>query len=349
MIAQPIWHPPCDSIAIKGLGRKQWLTQAPNLNPIGLERPIPIYQLRRRSLRCSRWFAWSWRAGASGILLGAALAFVTPGGVEVAATDRPSGSSATPAGESLVPRPVDTVLIVGGGRLIPSGFGTVNSGPMPPLDEVPQETARIGDLASRILTAEGGPGRNPASSAAGYGQFLRGTWLDIFGRAYPDLARKLSAEQILALREVKPLATDLTRQYADENAENLRRQGIRTTDATLSLAHAVGPAGAASILTATPTQSVRELLSREAIAANPQFATMTANAMRQWAADRITAEATPRPAASVVMRRADPPLTLSPSEDFRFDGSRMASEVLRSNQTHIAQLQRLIETPSSVS
>src|SRR5258708_9137575 len=129
MIAQPIWRPPCDSIAIKGLGRKQWVTQAPNLNPIGLERPIPIYQLRRRSLRRSRWFALSWRTGASGILLGAALAFVTPGGVEVAAIDRPSGSSATLAGESLVPLHVDTVLIAGGGRRIPSGFWTVNSVP----------------------------------------------------------------------------------------------------------------------------------------------------------------------------------------------------------------------------
>jgi len=60
-----------------------------------------------------------------------------------------------------------------------------------------------------------------------------------------------------------------------------------------------------SILTAPPTQSVRELFEpggdcgQSAIRDND-----SENAMRQWAADRITAEATPRPAASVVMRRA---------------------------------------------
>jgi len=35
----------------------------------------------------------------------------------------------------------------------------------------------LGDLSARIIAAEGGPGRNPLSSAAGYGQFLSGTWL----------------------------------------------------------------------------------------------------------------------------------------------------------------------------
>src|SRR5258708_19798221 len=103
MIAQPIWQPPCDSIAIRGLGRKQWLTQAPNLNPIGLERPIPIYQLRRRSLRRSRWFALSWRAGASGLLLGAPPAFVTPRPVKVALPPPPPRSSPPPPPESPSP------------------------------------------------------------------------------------------------------------------------------------------------------------------------------------------------------------------------------------------------------
>jgi hypothetical protein len=222
-----------------------------------------------------------------------------------------------------------------------------DTGQIASLDQTPPDMDPIAELASRILIAEGGPGRNPASSAAGYGQFRRGTWLDVFTHAYPDLARKLSAEQILALREVKPLAVDLTRQYARENAESLQRQGLRTSDAVLSLAHAVGSAGAASILAARPTQSVRELLSRDAIIANPQFATMTASGLQSWAADRIAPGLASRSVAGTMTRREGPLPSLSPHEDFPIDGGRMASEVLRTNQAYITQLQQVIEASLS--
>jgi len=136
-----------------------------------------------------------------------------------------------------------TVLIRRGWPPHTSGFGTVNSGPMPPLDEVPQEITRIGDLASRILTARAARDEIPhpvplamANSSAALGS-------NIFGRAYPDLARKLSAEQILALREVKPWLPISPGNTQMRMRKTLRRQGIRTTDATLSLAHVVGLQG----------------------------------------------------------------------------------------------------------
>src|SRR6267378_2992612 len=72
----------------------------------------------------------------------------------------------------------------------------------------------LGDLGARIVAAEGEPGRNPLSSAAGYGQFLSGTWLEIFRRAYPHVAQIMSPDQILALRAIRPLAEDLTDRYA---------------------------------------------------------------------------------------------------------------------------------------
>ena len=62
---------------------------------------------------------------------------------------------------------------------------------------------RLGDLSALIVAAEGGPGRNPLSSAAGYGQFLSGTWLEMFWRAYPQVAQTMTRDQILALREIK--------------------------------------------------------------------------------------------------------------------------------------------------
>src|SRR5271154_2234014 len=80
------------------------------------------------------------------------------------------------------------------------------------------DAGRSDNLAARIIAAEGGPEPNPWSSAAGYGQFLSGTWLEIFRRAYPQIAQIMSPEQILALREVKPLAEDLTNRYAQANS-----------------------------------------------------------------------------------------------------------------------------------
>jgi hypothetical protein len=88
------------------------------------------------------------------------------------------------------------------------------------------DTAGFGDLGARIIAAEGGPGRNPLSSAAGYGQFLSGTWLEMFERAYPQVAQTMTREQILALRDIKPLAEDLTNRYAQASAATLRSVGL---------------------------------------------------------------------------------------------------------------------------
>jgi hypothetical protein len=153
------------------------------------------------------------------------------------------------------------------------------------------------------------------------------------------------AEQILALRNVKPLAADLTRQYARENAEGLSRQGVLASDAVLSLAHAVGPAGAASIIAAPSASPIRELLSPEAIAANPQFATLTAGSLRQWAANRIGAEAGAPPVQVPARRPVDP--VLGPGEDFSADGGKMASAVVRSNRARIAHLKQAVAVLSS--
>ena len=126
-----------------------------------------------------------------------------------------------------------------------------------------------GDLGTRIIAAEGGPSRNPLSSAAGYGQFLSGTWLEMFGRAYPQVAQTMTREQILGLRDIKPLAEDLTNRYAQANAATLRSAGLPASAGELSLAHAIGPRGAVSVLTAEPARPAAELLRPEAIGRTP--------------------------------------------------------------------------------
>jgi hypothetical protein len=217
----------------------------------------------------------------------------------------------------------------------------------PLLPEVPRsimtEACEPGSLAARIVAAEGGPGQNPWSSAAGYGQFLSGTWLEIFRRAYPQLAQIMSREQVLALREVKPLAEDLTNRYAQANAVSLRQVGLPATDTTLSLAHAVGPGGAINILTSAPTRPVGELLSTEAITANPSFQKMTASTLQLWAMNRIRPSSELQPLEAPAARREDIPEPPSPAEDFLLGGHTRASEAWAANRQAAALLENLLD------
>jgi hypothetical protein len=203
----------------------------------------------------------------------------------------------------------------------------------------------FGDLGVRIVAAEGGPDRNALSSAAGYGQFLSGTWLEMFGRAYPQVAQTMTRDQILALRDIRPLAEDLTNRYAQANAATLRRVGLPASAGELSLAHAIGPRGAVSVLTAEPARPAAELLRPEAIAANPVLKEMTASGLRQWAAIRVKAPAEQLPEG--VAPKAEPSLEpLGPADDFRVDERTKASQALVTNHNAGAVLQDLIDALS---
>ena len=214
---------------------------------------------------------------------------------------------------------------------------------------------QMAPLAARIIAAEGGPGDNPLSSASGYGQFLRDTWLDVFRRAYPRLALILTGEQILALREVKPLADQLTDRFAQDNAVALRQLGLPASDATLSLAHAVGAGGAINVLTSAPGRPLRELLSPQAIEANPAFGGMTAEQLRHWATTRVAATAATlanqspttasREEGAAAPRRAMPE-AIAPAEDFRVDGREKASQILTENRAAVERLQSFVEAAS---
>jgi hypothetical protein len=221
-------------------------------------------------------------------------------------------------------------------------FGvTILASPIRALEPI-ADTGGLGDLSARIIAAEGGPGRNPLSSAAGYGQFLSGTWLEMFGRAYPQVAQTMTREQILALRDIKPLAEDLTNRYAQANAATLRSVGLPATAGELSLAHAIGPRGAVSVLTAEPARPAAELLRPESIAANPVLKQMTASALRQWAMLRVKASAELAPESGAA--HAEPSIEpLRPADDFRVDERTKASEALVINHNAGAALQELVD------
>jgi hypothetical protein len=204
----------------------------------------------------------------------------------------------------------------------------------------------LGNLSARIVAAEGGPGRNPLSSAAGYGQFLSGTWLEMFERTYPQVAHTMTREQILALRDIKPLAEDLTNRYAQANAATLRSVGLPATAGDLSLAHAIGPYGAVSVLSAGLARPAAELLRPEAIAANPFLKEMTGSALRQWAMLRVNPRAEPSSQAGAP--KAPPSIEpLRPADDFRVDERTKASEALATNHSADSVLQDLVDALSN--
>jgi hypothetical protein len=294
------------------------------------------------------------------VLLGGAVATAAVIAIGIAAPDRPSASSRSAAAVGAAASADAPVVLVRGGFaaaldqrsiLDRPGLHDASADFMagPPAGRM-EAAGDVGpppgpaDLAVRVVAAEGGPGRSSTSSAAGYGQFLRTTWLDVFGRAYPDIARMLNSDQILALRYVKPLALDLTSRYARENAATLVRVGLPATDTALSLAHAVGAGGAMTILTAPPRVPVADLLSPQAIAANPVFGRMTADDLQGWAANRIGTSAAPQPSEPA----AEPVPTLEPGEDFRVDKKTMASEVLRTNRAMIGRLREVTQSPAPV-
>lgn len=130
----------------------------------------------------------------------------------------------------------------------------------------------VQDFVDQVIGAESGGdtrAKNPNSSATGLGQFISSTWIAEFKKAFPENARKMSDEAILAYRTDGAIQKQLIKQYAEGNAELLRQAGVAVNAAALHLAHFLGPQGAISVLTAAPGTPVNQVLGSDAIRANP--------------------------------------------------------------------------------
>nr|WP_278520342.1 phage tail length tape measure family protein [Brucella anthropi] len=122
-----------------------------------------------------------------------------------------------------------------------------------------------------VVKAESGGranAKNPLSSATGLGQFIESTWLDLFKKNFPDRAKNMSDQTILALRNDAEISKKLIEAYARENAAILRQAGVSVNEAALQLAHFLGPKGAISVLTAKSGTLVSQVLPQSAISAN---------------------------------------------------------------------------------
>jgi hypothetical protein len=181
----------------------------------------------------------------------------------------------------------------------------------------PGASAQVSSLEDRFVNAESG-GRSDAraatSSAAGPGQFIDSTWLDIIRKHRPDLIEGRTREQLLAMR-TDPVHAGLSKElvgaYSRDNAEILRRAGIDPTDRNLYLAHFFGPGDAVKVIKADPSTPVSAVVSPASVEANVFLKSMTAGRAGRWAEKKVgtsgAAAATPAsstaPAGSSVKER----------------------------------------------
>jgi hypothetical protein len=138
----------------------------------------------------------------------------------------------------------------------------------------------------QILSVESGGNanaRNPRSSAAGLGQFIDGTWMDMVSRYRPDLAAGKSREAILGMKLDPQLSREMTEAYATENGKKLEAAGLPVRPGTTYLAHFAGPDGAMKVLGADPSMPAGQILGQKVVQANPFLAKMTAGDLVGWA------------------------------------------------------------------
>jgi tape measure domain-containing protein len=133
-----------------------------------------------------------------------------------------------------------------------------------------------GDVTSsyvnNVVAAESGGkanAKNPNSTATGLGQFIESTWVDLFKKNFPELAKGKADSDILKLRSDAAISKQLIEAYAKENAAVLAKAGVSVNEAALHLSHFLGAGDAAKVLKAAPGTPLAGLISQASINANP--------------------------------------------------------------------------------
>jgi hypothetical protein len=167
---------------------------------------------------------------------------------------------------------------------------------LPAPDDAAEPAPAPAGLVGRIIAVEsaGNPdARNPASSAAGLGQFIDSTWLATVRKWRPDLAAKHSEAKLLAMKSgagTAELQREMIRRHAQDIRAGLGGRGLPTDDGAVYLGWFAGEDAAAKVLAADPAAPLKGLLSADAIAANAglkfdgvPFAEWSAGQMTAWA------------------------------------------------------------------
>lgn len=138
--------------------------------------------------------------------------------------------------------------------------------------------------AGAVNAMEGGPQKNPSSSASGYGQLLDENKTK-FAQANPQYFQGAQTPQDVAARfNVPAVGMAATNWLAQQNAPVLSQAGVPVTGPNLAMAHRLGPTAAAAVAqapdnTPLPAVLVQSLGPQEAarvVAANPTLMRQTA-------------------------------------------------------------------------
>jgi hypothetical protein len=156
--------------------------------------------------------------------------------------------------------------------------------------------AAISAVVERIIAAEsnGDPNlKDSHSSAAGPGQFLDETWLELIRQYRPDLTKGRDESETLELRREAKLAREITMRFVGRNAAILKRRGFPVTAGAIYLAHFAGPAGAVAILSASENADAALVMASadstgrttrdKLIKANPFLEHFTVADLKVWA------------------------------------------------------------------
>jgi murein DD-endopeptidase MepM/ murein hydrolase activator NlpD len=149
-------------------------------------------------------------------------------------------------------------------------------------------------LVNRIVHVESGGNaraKNPLSSAAGLGQFIKSTWLRMVRTYRPELFKSMSEGEILELRYDPTMARQMVSNLARENEARLRAYGHGITAGRLYLAHFLGPEGAHQALAAPGNALVVNVLGASVIGANPFLTGKDCAYVVAWAEKKMSGKA----------------------------------------------------------
>ena len=176
-----------------------------------------------------------------------------------------------------------TLVWIGGSQLI--------TGPSPRFGG-----ATVKSVVERIIIRESGgdsTAQNTRSSAAGAGQFLDETWLEMIRTYRRDLIEGRSRMEILELRRDPELTRMITTRWIEQNAAILKKRDLPITPGTLYLTHFAGPSGAVAVLSVSENADAASILasadvtgrtSREKLVkANPFLKEFTVGDLKNWA------------------------------------------------------------------
>jgi len=110
----------------------------------------------------------------------------------------------------------------------------------------------------------------------------------------PDLVKKLSRDELLALRFDPDLSRAMVTKLAQENEAVLRSSNLQVTAGRLYLAHFLGSAGAVKALKANPDSQVLDVFGAGVVKANPFLRGWSIQKMADWSDKKMKSKRTPR-------------------------------------------------------